>query len=59
MGRNQFSVHGEKPVFSVWGETSFQCMRRNQFPAYGEKPVFSVWGETIGQFILFFILELF
>jgi hypothetical protein len=59
MGRNQFSVYEEKPVSSIWGETSFQCMRRNQFPAYGEKPVFSVWGETIGQFILFFILELF
>jgi hypothetical protein len=52
-------VYEEKPVSSIWGETSFQCMRRNQFPAYGEKPVFSVWGETIGQFILFFILELF
>jgi hypothetical protein len=30
MGKNQFSVYGEKPVFSVWRVTSFQCMERNQ-----------------------------
>jgi hypothetical protein len=45
MGRNQFSVYGEKPVFSVWGETSFQCMGRNQVTVYGEKPVFRVFSN--------------